>query len=138
MRRIALMLVLSTLLLPLPATADQLLLDLAAAPLTLKGAWIHNRTGARNDIVLRIEAIQPDGTFTGRLDFYNSHPKGACKAIDEPITEGRMTDAMLRVSAKVMNPNECPNFKLVFRTGGERYLEGKTARGDRIWLDAPK
>jgi hypothetical protein len=45
---------------------------------------------------------------------------------------------MLRVKAKAMNPNECPNFGLTFRTGGEKFLEGKTTRSDKIWLDAPK
>jgi hypothetical protein len=139
MRRTTLLICLAALLLPLPSLAEaQLLLDPAKAPMTLKGAWLHHRTGARNDIVIKIEAIQPDGTFTGRLDFYNSDPKAACKAMNEPLQEGKVTDTMLRVKAKAMNPNECPNFGLTFRTGGEKFLEGKTARNDKIWLDAPK
>ena len=139
MRRTALLLCLATLLLPVPALADEpLLLDPAKAPMTLKGAWIHHRTGARNDIVIRIEAIQPDGSFTGKLDFFNTDPKAACKVMNGPIEEGKVTGSLLRVKAKAMNPNECPNFGLTFRPGGEKWLEGKTARNDKIWLDAPK
>jgi hypothetical protein len=139
MRRASMLICLALLAMPLVTMAQtQLLIDPAKAPLTLKGGWIHHRTGARNDIVVKIESLRPDGSFTGKLDFYNSDPKAACKVMDGPLEEGKMTDTMLRVKAKAMNPNECPNFGLTFRTGGEKFLEGKTTRNDKIWLDAPK
>lgn len=125
--------------LPVPAIAQApLLIDPGKVPMTLKGAWIHHRTGDRNDIVIRIESMQPDGSFTGKLDFHNTNPQSACKVIGGTITEGRVTDRLLRVRAEAINPNACPNFGLTFRSGGERYLEGQTKFGDKTWIDAPK
>lgn len=129
----------SAMLLAAPALAQApLLIDPVKVPMTLKGAWIHHRTGDRNDIVIRIESMQPDGSFTGKLDFHNTNPQSACKVINGTITEGKVTDRLLRVRAEAINPNACPNFALVFRSGGARYLEGQTKFGDKIWIDAPK
>jgi hypothetical protein len=137
MRR-AYVLICLALLLPLPSLAQApLLLDPAKAPMTLRGAWVNDRTKQRNDLVLRIQAIKPDGSFTGRADLQNADPQALCKAMDQPILEGKLTDNLLRVRIQAMNPSACPKLVLVLRTGGERFLEGKGAEGHKFWLDAP-
>jgi len=134
-----LLICLLALAIPLQASAQgSLLLDPAKAPMTLKGGWINERTRQRNDLVIRIQAINPDGSFTGRADLYNADPQPLCKAIDQPILEGQLTDTLLRVRIQAMNPVTCPKLVLVLRTGGKKFLEGKGALGDTLWLDAPK
>jgi hypothetical protein len=138
MRRASLLICLALLALPLQAVAQvPLLLDPAKAPMTLKGGWIHYKTGARSDIVIKIESIQPDGSLAGKLDFYNVDKHAACKVFNGPIEEGKVTDKMLRVTADAENPNTCPKFRLKFMTGGEKFLEGSIPHG-KMWLDAPK
>lgn len=140
MRRNGFLALLAALLLPVPSLAQApLLLDPAKAPMTLKGSWIHHISGNKNDIVVRIEALKPDGTLTGRMDFYNAGgSQTVCKAINQPIKVGKVTDKMLRLVVSGDNPSACPNIVLVFNPGGEKFLEGKTLQGDKAWLDAPK
>jgi len=145
MRRFALVVLLASFLLPVHSLAQApLLLDPAKAPMTLKGGWIHKRTGNKSDIVVKIEKMQPDGTFTGRLDFYNMQKKSFCKAIDEPIKEGKVTADSLKVVADGGSSSTCGNLILVFKRGTEKFLEGGTqsdvgqgGSGHKMWLDAP-
>jgi hypothetical protein len=139
MRRTTLLICLSLLALPLaPLAQGPMLLDPAKAPMTLKGGWIHQKTGDKNDLVIKIEAIQPDGTFTGRIDFYNTYKAAACKLVNEPIKEGKVTDKTLRVVAEGPNPNTCPKMVLIFNPGSAKFLEGQMQQGHKMWLDAPK
>lgn len=143
MRRFAVLICMTSWLLPLGSYAQTpLLLDPAKAPMTLKGGWIHAKTGDISDIVLKIESIQPDGTVKGRLDFYNKFKHAACKAIDEPLKTGKVTADSLTVVADGGPPNVCGDLTLVFRRGSDKFLEGKTrsekGAGFKMWLDAPK
>jgi hypothetical protein len=139
MRRNVFLALLAALLLPIPSLGQApLLLDPAKAPMTLKGGWIHHKTGDKNDLVIKIEAIQPDGTFTGRIDFYNTYKSAACKLVNEPIKEGKVTEKTLRVVAEGPNPNTCPKMVLIFNPGSAKFLEGQMQQGHKMWLDAPK
>ncbi|MDZ7651065.1 MAG: hypothetical protein U5L03_00080 [Burkholderiaceae bacterium] len=139
MRRASMLICLALLAVPLVTMGQApLLINPDKAPLTLKGGWIHHKTGQRSDLVIRIEAIQPDGTFTGRLDYFNVFPAAACKAIDAPIKEGKVTDKMFKAVVEGQNPGACPLIAIVLRPGGEKWLEGQSKYGDKTWLDAPK
>jgi hypothetical protein len=139
MRRASMLICLALLVVPLITTAQApLLIDPGKAPLTLKGGWINVRTQQKNDLVIRIQAINPDGSFSGRADLHNADSQALCKAIDQPILEGKLTDTLLRVRIQAMNPNACPKLVVVLRAGGQRFLEGKGAEGHTFWLDAPK
>jgi hypothetical protein len=86
--------------------------------------------------------VQPDGSFTGTLDFYSKQAIGSCRAVNEPLKEGKVTDKMLRVVANGGPPHVCGNVYLVFHPGTRHFLEGRV-RTDRgggapMWLDAPK
>jgi hypothetical protein len=86
-----------------------------------------------------IDKINPDGTFTGKLDFLGGRN---CKAMGEPIKEGRITADEIRVVASGGPPNICGDMTLVFTRGTTKFLEGKTSSqqgsGNPMWLDAPK
>jgi hypothetical protein len=139
MRRNVFLALLAALLLPIPSLAQApLLIDPAKVPVTLKGGWTHHKTGQKSDMAIKIEAVQPDGTFTGRIDFYNTYSMAACKLVNEPIKEGKVTDKLLRVVAEGPNPNTCPRMVLIFHPGSTKFLEGQMQVGHKMWLDAPK
>lgn len=143
MRRLALLVCMTAWLSPVGLFAQSpLLLDPAKAPMTLKGGWIHHKTGDVSEIVVKIESIQPDGTVKGRLDFYNKFKHAACKAINEPFKTGKVTADSLTVVADGGPPNVCGDLTLVFRRGSDKFLEGKVksevSSGAKMWLDAPK
>ncbi len=140
MLRRRLLLTLLSLMVPLASYAQTpLLLDPAQAPITLKGGWKKRNNGG--DIVVRIEAIEPDASFEGRLDFYNQR-SNYCQAENEPIKEGRITADTLTVKAVGGAPTVCGLMTLVFRRGARRFLEGtlqtEASSGARMWLREPK
>lgn len=144
MRRHALLVCLALFALPLLAAAQgPLLIDPARVPVTLKGGWIHPHPQiGQSQLALKIETMQPDGSFTGKLDFLSNQATGACRAVNQPIKEGKVTDRMLRVVAYGGAPNVCGNLYLVFHPGSKHFLEGRvktdTSGGAPMWLDAPK
>ena len=125
-----------------------LLLDPAQAPITLKGGW--ERKGATSghkvthgDIAVKISKINADGTFEGRLDFFTASATPWCRAVDEPIKEGRITAKGLTVVANGGPPTVCGLMTLEFKRGTDKYLQGRfkseaAGAGVPIWLDAPK
>jgi hypothetical protein len=122
-----------------------LLIEPSQAPITLKGGWenkqgVAGHSGNRGDIAVRISKINPDGTFEGKLDFYS--PGRWCRAVDEPIKEGRITAKGLTVVASGGPPATCGMMTLEFRRGQDKWLQGRVRSeaggGSPMWLDAPK
>lgn len=142
-QRQSLLICLALLAPPLLAAAQgPLLIDPARVPVTLKGGWIHpNPKIGQSPLALKIEAMQPDGSFTGKLDFLSNQATGACRAVNQPIKEGKVTDKTLRVVAYGGAPSVCGHLYLVFHPGSKHFLEGRvktdTTSGAPMWLDAP-
>lgn len=128
-----------------PAIAQgPLLLQPSQAPITLRGGWegkqgVAGGRGGRGDIVLKISKINPDGSFDGRLDFYSGGHW--CRAVDEPIQQGRITAKGISLVAKGGPTAVCGMMNLEFRRGTEKYLQGRVKSdaggGAPMWLDAP-
>jgi hypothetical protein len=126
---------------------SKLLLDPAQAPITLRGGWEKKQgpaghSGNHGDIAVKISKINPDGTFEGRLDFFSSSAQPWCRAVDEPIKEGRITAKGLTFVASGGPPATCGMMTLDFRLGQVKYLQGRVKSeaggGSSMWLDAPK
>lgn len=124
-----------------------LLIEPSQAPITLKGGWERKQGTAghsanRGDIAVKISRINPDGTFEGKLDFFVSSPQPWCRAVDEPIKEGRITAKGLSLVASGGPAATCGAMTLEFHRGQERYLQGRVRSeaggGAPMWLDAPK
>jgi hypothetical protein len=122
-----------------------LLIEPSQAPITLKGGWenkqgVAGHSGNRGDIAVKISRINPDGTFEGKLDFYS--PGRWCRAVDEPIKEGRITAKGLSLVASGGPPSTCGTMTLEFRRGQDKWLQGRVRSeaggGSPMWLDAPK
>ena len=71
-----------------------LLVDPTKAPVRLAGWGWQSATRAdrSGEVNLYIDKINPDGTLAGRLDFLGGRN---CKALKEPIKDGRMTVLMV-------------------------------------------
>jgi hypothetical protein len=122
-----------------------LLIEPSQAPITLKGGWenvkgVAGHSANRGDIAVKISKINPDGTFEGKLDFFS--PGRWCRAVDEPIKEGRITAKGLSLVASGGPPSTCGMMTLEFRRGQEKWLQGRVRSeaggGSPMWLDAPK
>ncbi|HQR22839.1 MAG TPA: hypothetical protein PLE54_04970 [Burkholderiaceae bacterium] len=140
----------ATVALLLTATAlaqPPLLIEPSQAPITLKGGWEKKQgpaghSGNRGDIAVKISKINPDGTFEGKLDFFTSSSQPWCRAVDEPIKEGRITAKGLSLVASGGPPSTCGMMTLEFRPGQDKWLQGRVRSeaggGSQMWLDAPK
>lgn len=126
---------------------SKLLLDPTQAPITLKGGWEKKQgpaghSGNRGDIAVKISKINPDGTFEGKLDFFSNASQPWCRAVDEPIKEGRITAKGLSLVASGGPRATCGMMTLDFHRGQEKYLQGRlqseAGGGSPMWLDAPK
>lgn len=145
MNRFASLLV-TALLLAFPAVSQsQLLIDPAQAPITLKGGWqqkagVGGSAAHSGDIAVKIAKINPDGTFEGKLDFFS--PGKWCKAMNEPIKEGRITKNSITVVADGGPKATCGLLTLEFRRGQEKWLQGRVKSeaggGAAMWLNEPK
>jgi hypothetical protein len=122
-----------------------LLIEPSQAPITLKGGWenkkgVAGHSGNRGEIAVKITKINPDGTFEGKLDFFSSGRW--CRAVDEPIREGKITAKGLNLVASGGPPATCGMMTLEFHRGEEKYLQGRVRSeaggGSPMWLDAPK
>jgi hypothetical protein len=116
------------------------LVDPAKAPVRLNGAWTSaSGTNRSGEVNVYIDKINPDGTFTGKLDFLGGRN---CKAMGESIKEGRITAEEIRVVASGGATNTCGDITLVLKRGTSKFLEGQATSqqggGNPIWLDAPK
>jgi hypothetical protein len=139
-------LLLTVLLMALPAIAQsQLLIDPSQAPITLKGGWqqkvgVGGSAPHSGDVAVKIAKINPDGTFEGKLDFFS--PGKWCKAMNEPIKEGRITGNSITVVANGGPKTTCGLLTLEFRRGQEKWLQGRVkseaGSGAAMWLNAPK
>lgn len=85
-----------------------------------------------------IGKINAHGTSTSKLDFLAGRK---CKALGEPIKEGRLTSEQIRLVASRGPSNTCGDMTLVFSKGSAKFLEGRTesqqGAGTPFWLDAP-
>lgn len=123
-----------------------LLIEPSRAPITLKGGWeqkkgVSGSSANRGDILVKISKINPDGTFEGKLDFYS--PGRWCRAVGEPIQQGRITAKGITLVANGGPATVCGMMTLEFRRGTEKYLQGRVkseaeSHGAPMWLDEPK
>jgi hypothetical protein len=147
LNRIA-MLVLGSVFVASAALAQgSLLLDPAQAPVTLKGGWEMKQGpagggGNRGEIVVKISKINPDGTFEGKFSFSSTGSTPWCRAVDEPIQQGKITANGIALVANGGPPTTCGLMTLNFRRGSEKWLVGRlkseAGGGTPMWLDAPK
>jgi hypothetical protein len=124
-----------------------LLLDPSQAPITLKGGWemkqgFAGHSGNRGDIAVKISKINPDGTFEGKVDFFSTGNVPWCRAVSEPIQQGKITANGIKLVANGGPATTCGLMTLEFRRGTEKWLQGKVKSeaggGSPMWLDAPK
>jgi hypothetical protein len=124
-----------------------LLIEPSQAPMTLKGGWEKKQgpaghSGNRGNIAVKISKINPDGSFEGKLDFTSTGSQPWCRAADEPIQQGQITDNGIKVVANGGPATTCGLMTLEFRRGTEKYLQGRVKSeaggGSPMWLDAPR
>jgi hypothetical protein len=138
---------LNSLLIAVPVLAQPpLLLVPSQVPITLSGGWqqkqgVGGSSAHSGDIAIKISKINPDGTFEGKLDFFS--PGKWCKAMNEPIKEGRITANGITVVADGGPRAVCGIMTLEFRRGKEKWLQGRVkseaeGHGAPMWLNAPK